>query len=1185
MREVVEQILENTYDYEKGTLDFSCTKLELELKQGESYEGSFVIYSPEGAYTKGYVSSTDLRMECLTQEFVGDEEEIHFCFHGDLLEEGEVTKGEFCVVSNRGEYYLPYVVTIMRHTNESSIGPIRNLFHFANLAKSSWQEAVKLFYSPDFERVLKSCDGQAQLCYQGLSRKEGNEQAVEEFLITMNKKKPIEYLVTEGNLMWEAPAEVAEEALMITRNGWGYTRLEVSCEGSFLFLEKSVITEDDFFGNHFSLPVYVDGTQLHAGKNYGAIVLRSAYHTVTVPVTVSKGKAGKNGKNNKYNRKKQILELVELYQEFRLKKINAATWTKKTIKIIDKMVAMDEKDAATRLFQAQMLLTCERNNEAGWILEHVGELMQNTPSAALEAYYLYLSSLLKKDEIYTADVEEKVLRIYKEHGRDWRVAWLLLFISEEFHRDVVAKWTFLEEQFVNGCRSPLIYVEAMQLLNMNPALLRKLDSFELQVLNYGTRKNIVSLEVIEQVIYLAERVKGYSEVLLLILKRLYEGKTDVRILKEICTLLIKGNKVGKQYFEWYEKGIAAEVRILNIYEYYMLSADLQEEPRISKQVLLYFRYQSNLDYVHSAYLYYYVVLNRKEYPDIYESYHSRIALFVKEQIQKHHINEHLAYLYERFLTEEMIDVPMAQALSYLLFMHEIRIEQSGMRSAIVYQQGNLQASIYQVANNKVYLPMYGRENYIVFEDIYGNRFAKSVTFSCEKLMDSSRYLNIVADLIQTNSAFDLYFSESRMTLEKVLESDIQRWQRLLAQETVDVEVKRELILKVLQYYYELEDRAYLQEYLQEIQGEILTGKENAEIVRYMVLCGMFEEAYEWFLTYGGREVDDKILLHLLEAILESREYAYESNLLDECHRLFTKGKFSKNTLKYLMDYYQGMLRELREIWKASKTYEMERRDFCERLLVQAMFSGNYVGELTEIFKEYVYAGPDVAVEQAYLRKKCHDFFLHDSIIANEILTEVGRLHSTECEVGEICMLAYLKYYAEAREEIQPADEGIIRDFIDALMQKGIHLQCMVELRRYSEHELFLADKTIVEYRANGGNAIRLHYLIMRENGEVGEYVTESMIPIVGNVCFKEFVLFFGESLQYYVTEEIGGVEKLTESGTCLKGDEFASLNGGKYSMLNDIVISRVMQDYNTFDSLMEEYFKKDFYNRKMFKLK
>ena len=1183
MREVVEQILENTYDYEKGTLDFSCTKLELELRQRENYEGSFVIYSPEGRYTKGYVSSTDLRMECLTTEFVGDQEEIHFCFHGELLEEGEVTKGEFCVVSNRGEYYLPYVVTVARYTNESSIGPIKNLFHFANLAKSNWQEAVKMFYTPAFEYVLKSCDEQTRLCYQGLSRKSGNEQNVEEFLITMNKKKPIDYLIAENCPVWEAPSEVAEEAINITRNGWGYTYLEVVCEGSFLFVEKNVITENDFFGNHFNLPVYIDGTQLHAGKNFGTITLRSVYNTITLPVVVNK--SVKNaGRNSKGSRKKQILELVELYQSFRLKKISSATWIKKTIKIIDKLVATDEKDAATRLFQAQMLITCERYNEAGWIMEHVGELIQGTPGAALEAYYLYLSTLLKKDDFYTRDVEEKVVRIYKEHGRDWRVAWLLLFMSEEFHRDIVAKWTFLEEQFLRGCRSPLIYVEAMQLLNMNPALLRKLEAFELQVLNYGSRKNMVSLEVLEQIIYLAERVKEYSGVLLLILKRSYAAKADVRILKEICRLLIKGNKVGKQYFEWYEKGIVAELRILNIYEYYMLSADLQEEPAIPKQVLLYFRYQNNLDYVHSAYLYYYIMENCKEYPEIYESYYQRIELFVKEQIQKRRINVHLAYLYENFLKEEMIDGPMAQALSYLLFTNEVQLGQDGIRSAIVYQQGNLQANIYQVVNDKVYLPIYGRNSYVLFEDVYGNRFAKNVSYSQNELMDRGRYTDIIADMVQNNPAFDLYVSESRISLEKVQDSDLQRWLRLLEQDSIDDEIKRKLVLKVLQYYYELESKVPLQEYLEEIRGDDLTNKERAEVIRYMVLCDMHGKAYEWLLCYGNQEVDEKILLHLLEAILEQREQAYEAELLDYCHGLFTKGRFSKNSLKYLMDYYQGMLRELREIWKASKAYDMDRKEFCERLLIQAMFSGNYIGELTEIFKEYVYAGPDLRVEQAYLRKKCHDYFVNDSIIAREILTEVGRLHSVDCEVGDICKLAYLKYYADAQEEIQPMDVEIIRTFISNMLQKGIRLKCMVDLRKYSNHELFLADKTIVEYRATGNGTVRLHYLIMKENGEVGEYVTESMAPIVGKVCFKEFVLFFGESLQYYVTEEIGGIEKLTESGTCLKGDEFASLNGGKYSMLNDIIISRVMQDYNTFDTLMEEYFKKDFYNRKMFKL-
>lgn len=80
------------------------------------------------------------------------------------------------------------------------------------------------------------------------------------------------------------------------------------------------------------------------------------------------------------------------------------------------------------------------------------------------------------------------MRIYREHGQDWRVAWLLLFLSEEYHRDPVAKWHFLEMQIKNGCRSPLIYVEAVQLVNNNPTLLRKLGDFELQILNYAGKK-------------------------------------------------------------------------------------------------------------------------------------------------------------------------------------------------------------------------------------------------------------------------------------------------------------------------------------------------------------------------------------------------------------------------------------------------------------------------------------------------------------------------------------------------------------------------------------------------------------------------------------------------------------------------------------------------------------------------
>lgn len=54
---------------------------------------------------------------------------------GKTWKEGDVLKGNFYIISNQGEYYLPFVVSIEHVVLDSSIGTIKNLFHFANLAK------------------------------------------------------------------------------------------------------------------------------------------------------------------------------------------------------------------------------------------------------------------------------------------------------------------------------------------------------------------------------------------------------------------------------------------------------------------------------------------------------------------------------------------------------------------------------------------------------------------------------------------------------------------------------------------------------------------------------------------------------------------------------------------------------------------------------------------------------------------------------------------------------------------------------------------------------------------------------------------------------------------------------------------------------------------------------------------
>ena len=131
----------------------------------------------------------------------------------------------------------------------------------------------------------------------------------------------------------------------------------------------------------------------------------------------------------------------------------------------------------------------------------------------------------------------------------------------------------------------------------------------------------------------------------------------------------------------------------------------------------------------------------------------------------------------------------------------------------------------------------------------------------------------------------------------------------------------------------------------------------------------------------------------------------------------------------------------------------------------------------------------------------------------------------------------------------------------------------------------MADKTIIEYHANPFSKACLHYVILHEDGESDEYIAEYMKEVYSGVFFKEFILFFGESLQYYITEEKNGEEQLTESGTLQKSDIRGKENDSRYQLVNDIVISKTLQDYDTMDKLLEEYYRKEFLNSRLFELK
>ncbi len=1196
MQEIIERILEGDFDYESGSLDFSCAKLELTLMAGTVCEGSFRIISTPGCFTAGRVGSSDLRMECLTPEFSGSDEEIAFRFHGEHTEEGDVVKGSFYVISNHGEYYLPFVVSVEHTVLQSSIGAIKNLFHFANLAKSSWQEAVKLFYLPEFSRILTGSDAQYRESYRGLSVYPGKEQNVEEFLIRINKKQKVEFLAQEQRLECRLASSdsayaVSELAVNLVRNGWGYTLLHVECEGDFVFTEKEVLGDDDFLGNCCRLPVFVDRNACRRGRNFGYVRLYNSYISLEIPVVADMGEDAGAARMN-VAKCRQIVELMEYYQAFRLKKISTGTWLKETRNLVERLVSANEYDVAARLFQAQLLITEERYNEADWVLENAWELMESMglQDDTLEAYYLYLTTLINRDEAYVNQVAAQVQHIYKKDHSRWQAAWLLLYLSEEYGKASV-KWQFLEKQFLNGCSSPVLYIEALQLVNANPSLLRKLDRYELQVLYYGVKHGALEAETVEQLLYLAGKRKDYSRMLERILERLYGEREDERILQEICALLIRGGKVGKEYFPWYQRGVDAQLRITNLYEYYMMSVDLEADTVLPKRVLLYFSYQNQLDYERCACLFSYVYRHRDDFPEIYEAYQPKMERFIIEQIQKEHTGRFLAMLYRDILTPEMVNEQTAGHLSRLLFVNRIWVADSRIKKVFVYTKGSLEPREYLLQDGQAWISLYGNDYTILFEDAWKHRFAKNVECTLEKLMLPSRFIQMAAGYVQDNPEFDLYYYEN--FIHELHPDNVECVVRVVDSGYAEKPVRREAYLKLLQYFYDGDELQALDRYLDQLPMQEasleFSMEERSRLLKIMVLRGRYREAYQWLVKYGPYFADEKTLVRLITEIMHQENGMAEATLAGAALHAFRQGKYNSDIIRYLTLYYRGMTKNMRDIWKAARSFGVDCYELSENILVQMLYSGAFVGEKMEIFNYYISQGAKSEVEAAFLAQCSYDYFVNEKVTEQSVFRHIQNMYRRGEPLQWVCKLAFLQYYAENRQDLEKGQIPLIQAFLQEMFRKKIHLNFFREYKDYVDMTWEMMDKTIIEYRVRPGGRAKIHYILMNEEegtgGRHSEYRSEYMQDVYGGVCFKEFILFFGESLQYYIMEENDGEEQLTESGSLQRSDFLDEAKNSRYALINDMLISRNLQDYDTLDALLEEYGRREFFVSRLFQLR
>ncbi|MBO5145597.1 MAG: hypothetical protein J6C19_08705 [Lachnospiraceae bacterium] len=1191
-------------------LEFSCQSIELNVKPGEIIEDSLIIRAAD-KYAQGKIYSSDTRLRLYEMEFRGEESRLEYCFDAASAEAGSSIRGELTVISSEGEYTIPFRIHVQKPLLQSSLGNIKNLFHFTNLAQADWAEAVELFYSREFVSILTKNDKNAYLSYAGLSRYDRNEQNVEEFLIEVNKKTPVIYSFDMEGFLLEDVQDSIVKSVVITKSGWGYSHIPLRINGEFLSTDRQALTNADFLNNKCNFNIYIDASKLHNGINSGSIIFSDACNEYTIPVDILMDDAPERRTDNRKKRQ-AVCDMVNSYIYMKFGRITAEQLVSSMEHNLDTLLELDEDDVLYNLYRTHLLIKKERFNEAKWYLDMLEQRLPKTQEDSFPlCYYLYLTTLINCTEDYVRDVSSEIETIYVNQADDWRIGWFILQMNEQLSRSRELRWKYMEEMFENGCSSPVILCDAVLLLQDNPTFLLKLDAFEENVLWFGAKYQMLKPELIEQLQYLAARKKEYSVLLFRILCEVYRTYKSPQTVASICHMLILGDKKGVDYYQWYALGVEYSVRVTGLYEYYMMSleldkyGDIKGNIEIPKMVLMYFAYQSTLDYERNAFLYAYIIKNKDKYPDLEQSYRIAIERFIVDQIKAGHINENLAYLYKNRLAPQMIMDETAYAYTPLLFMHRIYVDNPKVKSIVVIHEKVNGESSYPVTNCVCMIPIYGSEYKLFLQDENGNRFTKSVYYENKQLMEPGRQLDYVSSYMQGRLSFDIYLCEADKNYITISQDNVRRFKNLAESPQVVESFKKEIRTRLLRFYYDNDMIGELDAFLEDIEADQMETSERAEFIRYLISRGMFEKAYYWLKSYGVSGVEPKAVARLASKRIVSRDYEYDEFLVNISFYIYKNMKYDENILRYLMMNYEGKVSELRKLWKSAVDLELDTQQIMERILRQIQYTGVMIPDRDPILISYARCEEhDADLVNDILMNIAYEYFVNEAVVYPEIFDMLYQKHMQGVLRDRICRLALLKFWAENMQADMEIPGDAVREFIQELLAEEVYFPFYVQLADMVPELHYIKNCMFVEYRTRPGSQVYIHYTVddnaasdsdenkMTEDMTCGHYEIKEMKEMYEGIHVSMFQLFYGEALQYYITENYSEngeqpQERVTQSDTLSNrsGENNQSYDtDDRFRILNDIILSASLQDEATAQQLTEEYLYQDFCARELFRV-
>lgn len=1186
MRERINRLAKGIVDFDVPELRTIPEQIEERVNADELTRREISIADKSGLHIKGLVYSSNIRVKIKNNAFGGSRNHIGYEVDSRHLTQGDTITGAFYFVTGGGERKVPFEFHVDLGVSGRTLEGLKTPEAFGEIAKKDLDTALRLFEYQDFVEAPFMQDMHIRTLYDGLKGHAGRQNLLEEFLVALKVKEPVELDFDMERRVYEGLIQPLKEELEVKSSAWGYVRFEVEADGDFIELPKKAFTVSDFKDGVCRIPYIVNPARLHRGKNLGALKIFTVRSEERLRIEVQ---AADDDAGGSFSRKQgELARYLTLRLEYETGMYEERLLLNQMGQELERIRQISGENLMNQLLRAELCLMEGQKERASAVLDgcRVEVSDQRRDSQELYCFFQYLMFQLQKKD-GQRDALIRLMRRCLKEGCHHYLFFLWMKLEPSMEDSPGELLDRLKELFGSGCHSPFLYAQAFRLYARDTYFLKKVESFELQVLWFAAKRDLIEEELALRVAELAGVAKHYHKLYYRILVMLHTSFPKKELLSAVCCMLIKGDCRESGYFHWYQEALKEGISLTRLYEYFLYSLPKDYPYLLPKEVLMYFSYEKDLDEYSRSVLYMNILKYLKPGAPLYKQYERDIERFMMEQLLQSRINRRLVVLYRHMLYPEMIDERVAKVLPAILKSYRVQLKNSRIKYVIVCYEELKGEDAFPIRDGVAYVPLFLEHTVLLFQDDYGNRYA-NIPYRKLPAMEKTNIREL------EERCYDIIPSQPMLRLQECGEivgggirdeSDVMMLQRASADLDLHPLYQRKILSGVLQYY---QDRLDADEenvggevdYLMDLDLKRLTRKERSSVCETLISRDYMREAFDIIREYGGEGIRSSRLLKLCVRMILQNLFDQDDILLNLTCRLFSEGKFDGVMLDYLCEHFNGSTKQMFKILNQGIREHIDTYDMPERLLAQMIFTGE-TGRIDQVFDWYA-AGKKTSdnIVKAYFTLKTVDYFLKDRPTGDSVFAWLeGALHSTQdkSRVPTIYLLALTRYYAEL-PALDEERSALCKGMVELLLQEGRVFPYFRKLGSLIPMPDSIMDKVTVEYKC-GRDAIP--ELMVRVLPEEEEYHSETMRRVYPGIFIRQKVLFDGEIMEYQVYELRGEERVLMKEGSIAsepdegrgKNSRFAALNEmGLCLTLKENTLKDKMKKYVTDNAMMEELF-------------